>query len=194
MSTPLTNYIVFYKDTPSVSLLLAAHSPLNAAKDFVLQNRAGVSDAEIVVRSEANPSDTKRFQNIGGSWSEISAPAPKTGTNSVAHIPASLPARGSRMVKIKSVSIFYAAIYGGLCFCFGYLVKVVLSAVFLSATFGAPLSATITASVQMLQGAFWSITLVVTLFGAASGAIAALLYNVIAAVMGGLRVELADDN
>ena len=189
MNTPLTNYIVFYENTPNASLFLAGHSPLNAAKDFNLQNRAGISDAAIVVRAEANPSDTKRFQNINGSWSELPDSDPKTGTSASSHLPASSPAGGRRMVRIKSVSIFYAALYG----CVGYGLAMLVGAMVVAA-FSMRAAMGVAGGFNLIVGGILSATTGAIVIGAVSGALGALFYNVISAAMGGLRVELADDD
>ena len=178
MNAPLINYIVFCEETPNALRHLAATSPLNAAKDFVLQNKAGVSDAVIAVRAEADLRKTKRFQNIGGSWSEIPALNPKADTGAGPHLPASSSAKGSRTFQIRSVSIVYAALYGGVGFCLVLLVQAMFVAAF---TFS------VAAAAPMIGGVLFAIVA-----GALYGAVGALLYNVIAAVMGGLRVELAD--
>jgi hypothetical protein len=178
MNTLLTNYIVFYENTPDTPLVLAAHSPLNAAKDFVLQNKAGTSDAAVVVRAEANPSDTKKFQKTGGSWSQIPAPEVKAATSTAPHLPTSSHARGGRIVQIKSVSIYFSALYGCVAYCLVWLVSVVISAITLGAEFATLMTSGI---------------LIAILMGAVAGALGALFYNVTAAMMGGLRVELADD-
>lgn len=192
MNTPLINYIVFYENTPNAFFFLASHSPLNAAKDFILQNRAGTSDTAIVVRAEANPSDTKRFQNIGGSWSELRSELPdsdpKTDTSASTHLPASSPAGDRRMVRIKSVSIFYASLYGGVGYGLAMLVGAMVAAFTMRAAMG------VAGGFHLIVGGIFAATAVAIVIGAVGGALGALFYNVISAAMGGLRVELADDD
>jgi hypothetical protein len=187
MTASLTNYIVFYEDTPNASRHLAATSPLNAVKDFVLQNKAGVSDAVIVVRTEANLNEATRFQNTGGIWSQLPASDMKTGTNASSHLPATSPAGGRRMVCIKSVSILYAALYGGAGYGLAAIIAAIIAAIVAASAMGAGMPP------AMANYMFGGIVTAI-LIGAVGGALGALFYNVISAVTGGLRVELADDD
>jgi hypothetical protein len=190
MTASPTNYIVFYEDAPKASLFLAAHSPLNAARDFahsplnaakyfLLQRKSDAKEPIIIVREEANLHKTHKFQNIGGSWKEIPASDGHTTLAATSAPLASSATGGNRMVAIRRVSIGYAALYGGV----GYALASLVGALFVAITISA-------ASASHLFAAFIPAVLIGTL----SGALGALFYNVISAVTGGLRVELADDD
>ena len=92
------------------------------------------------------------------------------------------------MVQIKSVSIFYAALYG----CVGYGLAMLVGAMVAAFTMRAAMG--VAGGFNLIVGGILTGTTVAIVIGAVSGALGALFYNVISAAMGGLRVELADDD